>query len=344
MAATTTMSADSIRAAAEEKSNLRARDLADALGISEAQLVAARGATKISAEPDTLIPRIEALGEVMALTRTPSVVHEKVGVYDNYRPGDHAAMVLNEAIDLRIFPSQWVHAYAVSGENGRRSIQVFDAAGDAVHKVHAREATNLGAWDRLVADLRLGEQPETLIVADRAPVEAPKGDPAKADQLRAEWDKMTDTHQFMRITSRLKMNRLGAYRMAGAPYAVALAPEALNEALKALAGSDIPIMLFVGNRGCIQIHGGSIHQLKEMGPWQNVMDPGFNLHLRLDHVAEVWAVQKPTRRGMAYSIEAFDAEGWVITQIFGMRRGDEDHVDAFKAVMDGLSQLTHEEA
>jgi hypothetical protein len=37
-------------------------------------------------------------------------------------------------------------------------------------------------------------------------------------------------------------------------------------------------MCFVGNRGCIQIHTGPVKNIKIMGPWLNVMDPGFNLH------------------------------------------------------------------
>ena len=41
----------------------------------------------------------------MALTRNDSCVIEKVGVYDHYRPGPHAALLVNETIDLRIFPS-----------------------------------------------------------------------------------------------------------------------------------------------------------------------------------------------------------------------------------------------
>jgi putative hemin transport protein len=38
----------------------------------------------------------------------------------------------------------------------------------------------------------------------------------------------------------------------------------------------------------------------------------------LDKVAEVWAVEKPTQRGPAVSIEAFDAEGGLIFQVFGV--------------------------
>jgi len=100
-------------------------------------------------------------------------------------------------------------------------------------------------------------------------------------------------------------------------------------------------MIFVGNRGCIQIHSGLITTLKAMGPWQNVLDPRFNLHLRLDHVAEVWLVEKPTRRGPALSIEAFSADGALILQMFGYRKEGQEDADAFAALTGPLPRLAH---
>jgi putative hemin transport protein len=337
-------SPEQLRAARADKPKLRERDLASSLGVSEAALVAAHagcGATRIAAHPDTLIPRLEALGEVMALTRNDSAVHEKVGVYANYTSGAHAGMVLTEAIDLRIFPQHWGHAFAVERESEgevRRSLQVFDAAGDAVHKVHLRAGADLGAWSRLVEDLRAPDQSDAFAAAPRPALEVAKADPAKADILRQEWRRMTDTHQFLRLVSKLRMNRLGAYRLVGAPFVRPVAPGAVDALLGALAGAGVPCMIFVGNRGCIQIHSGPIHALQPMGPWQNVMDPGFNLHLRRDHIAEVWVVEKPTSRGPALSVEAFDADGRLILQAFGYRKEREgiDHTAAWTEIVAAL--------
>lgn len=340
------LSPAAIRKAEENAPKLRARDLANQLGLSEAQLVAARigqGATRIAAHPDRLMPAAELLGEVMALTRVEGCVHEKVGRYANYHPGPHAAMVLTEEIDLRIFPSHWVHAYAVEtareNEPPRRSLQVFDAAGDAVHKIHMRDTSAHEAWEDVVAALALPDQSEGQTVEPRKPVEAAKTNPDKLDILRAEWTRLTDTHQFLRLCSKLKMNRLGAYRTAGEPFARPLAPEAVNTMLERIQARGVEVMVFVGNRGCIQIHSGPIRSLKPMGPWQNVMDPGFNLHLRLDKVAEVWVADKPTQRGPAVSVEAFDAEGGLIFQIFGRRTEDRDWRPDWQDLVAGLESL-----
>lgn len=341
-----TFSPDQILAAEAERPKLRARDLAQALGISEAALVAARagqGVTRIAAHPDRIMPAAASLGEVMALTRVDACVHEKVGRYDNYQSGAHAAMVLTENIDLRIFPSRWVHAFAVESVADtatRRSLQVFDAAGDVIHKIHLREGSDLAAWDRAVAGLRLADQTRECPVTARKPVEPPLSVPDNAEALRREWGRMSDTHQFRQLCRTLKMNRLGAYRVAGAPLVRALAPEAVNAALEAVQAAGIEVMIFVGNQGCIQIHTGPVGQLRPMGPWQNVMDPGFNLHLRLDRIAEVWAVNKPSRRGMAVSVEAFDAEGGLILQIFGVGLEERDSRSDWQKIVAMLPQAT----
>ncbi|MEQ9259487.1 MAG: ChuX/HutX family heme-like substrate-binding protein [Roseovarius sp.] len=349
MAHTPRPTPEEIRAAQDDNPKTRTRDLAAQLGISEAQLVAARcgaGATRLAPHPDGLMAAAEAMGHVMALTRNEACVSEIDGAYGNYTSGAHAAMVLNGEIDLRIFPAQWHHAFAVEtpGEAGPRcSLQVFDAAGDAVHKIFLRGEAAPGRWQEAWRALALADQSQALEVSARKPAEAPKSDLSKLDILRREWARMTDTHQFLRLTSKLKMNRLGAYRIAGEPFVRALKPEAVDLALERLAAEGTEVMIFVGNRGCIQIFSGPVKTLKAMGPWQNVLDPGFNLHLRRDHIAEVWAVEKPTQRGPATSLEAFDAEGGLILQVFGIGKEGRDSRPAWRALVEGLPAATPEE-
>lgn len=338
-----------IRSARSENPKMRERDLSDRLGIAEAQLLAAhvgQGVTRISADMDRIMPALNRLGEVMALTRNESCVIEKVGIYDGYRGGAHAALVVNDEIDLRMFPRHWQTGFAVEKplEDGglRRSIQIFDGAGDAVHKVFLRENSVLEEWDGLVAELKLADQSEVLEVTERQPVEPALADADKAERLRAEWDRITDTHQFLQMVRKLRMNRLGAYRIAGAPYVRALATDSVAALLLQAAESGVPIMAFVGNMGCIEIHTGPIATLKPMGPWLNVLDPGFNLHLRADHIAEVWQVTKATRRGDAISVEAFDRDGALIVQFFGVL-ADPDAAQRWNKMVAGLEGLQQAE-
>lgn len=352
MAASSHITPASIRQRRSDNPKMRDRDLADALGVSEAALVAAhvgqsgpRRAWRIDPDPDRTMPAAEGFGEVMALTRNLSAVHEKVGRYGDYHPGKHAAMVLSEAIDLRIFPGQWRHGFLVETETEggmRRSMQIFDGAGDAVHKIFLRDGSDLSAWQAAKSGLLIADQSERIEVEPRVAPDGARRNPDKLDILRAEWRKMTDTHQFQRLVSKLKMNRLGAYRDAGAPFVRALAPEAVDTMLHAVRDAGIEIMVFVGNRGCIQIHTGRIDTLRPMGPWQNVMDPGFNLHLRRDHIAEVWAVEKPTQRGPAVSVEAFDADGQLILQAFGVGKDGRDSRVEWGRIVEALQGVQTE--
>lgn len=337
----TRLGPDQIRALRTQNPKARARDFAAQHQITEAELVAAHlghGTTTIVADPDRLIPWVGRLGDVMALTRNENCVHERRGTYSDYRTGAFAAMVLDPEIDLRIFPKHWVHAFAVEepGEDGpKRSLQVFDAAGDAVHKVHLKPVSRHDLWADLLGNMRLPARP--LDLAPRSAVQPAKGEASGAAALRAAWDRMTDTHQFLGLVKDHDMNRLGSYRVADRPYVERLAPEAVTLTLRQAAEGRVPVMIFVGNAGCIQIHGGLIEKVVPMGPWINVMDDRFNLHLRADRLAEVYRVWKPTRTGDVHSVEAFTADGELILQIFGYRKNTP--AEPWNALVAGLPRL-----
>jgi putative hemin transport protein len=79
-------------------------------------------------------------------------------------------------------------------------------------------------------------------------------------------------------------------------------------------------MIFVGNRGMIQIHTGPIARVVDAAGWLNVLDPEFNLHVRSADVAETWVVRKPTRDGIVTSLELYDRAGETIALVFGRRK------------------------
>jgi putative hemin transport protein len=107
-----------------------------------------------------------------------------------------------------------------------------------------------------------------------------------------------------------------------------------------LAAQDaVPIMCFVGNRGCIQIHSGPIGELKPMGPWVNLFDETFHLHLRDDHITEVWAVRRPTKDGHVTSLEAYGADSKLIIQFFGQRHEGEEERGDWRFLAENLPRL-----
>lgn len=225
-----------IRRARTENPKARERDLAAQLGISEAELVAAHcgdGVVRIEPRVNDLLTGLEAVGEVMALTRNESAVHEKIGVYDKVVTGNHNAMVLGENIDLRIFPKVWAHGFAVEKRDGdeiRRSLQFFDAAGEAVHKVHLRPASSLYAYQKLVASLESSNQEPTVAISGQALDDEGEATATTAnlDDLRDRWSRLTDVHQFFGMLKTLKLSRRQAVRMVGTDYAWLLDNDAVR--------------------------------------------------------------------------------------------------------------------
>jgi len=350
MTVDTKPSAQQIRQARADDPKMRERDLAAQLAISEADLVAAyvgESVRRIEPRVGEVLKGLEALGEVMALTRNESAVHEKIGVYDKVILGDHASMVLSENIDLRIFPNVWKHGFAVEkrdGEDVRRSLQFFDQAGDAVHKVHLRSNSNIEAYEALVASLMSDDQSQAV---ETRPIEKKAKSEAQAasrEELRQRWSAMTDVHQFFGMLRELKLDRKDAVGMVGDDYAWPLDMSSVAVMFDQAVEKEVPIMCFVGNHGCIQIHSGLIHTVKPMGPWINVMDPTFHLHLRNDHVSELWAVRKPTKDGIVTSIEAYDAAGELFIQFFGTRHEGEVERDDWRSLVEALPRVSRQNA
>lgn len=333
---------DAIRQAVVDQPKLRERDLAAKLGVSEGELVAAhcgQGARRIEMRFADILNGLTALGEVMALTRNESAVHEKIGPFEKVSVHEGASLVLGSQIDLRIFQNRWVHGFAVekgAGEETRRSLQFFDAAGDAVHKVHLRPASDVAAFEALVASLLSPDQSAGMDALPRAQKTEPDAAGADAAELRRRWAAMTDTHQFHGLLRELKLPRRQAMRMVGEDFAWRLDAASVADFMRAAASGAVPIMCFVGNEGCIQIHSGPISNVVAMGPWINVMDETFHLHLRADHVAELWAVRKPVTEGHVTSIEAYDAAGQLVISFFGKRHEGEVELEAWRALAESL--------
>jgi len=151
--------------------------------------------------------------------------------------------------------------------------------------------------------------------------------------LRIAWRAMQDTHEFFGMLGKFKVGRMQALRLAGEEFARELPPRALRSALEAAGASSTPIMIFVGSKGCIQIHSGPIKRLVETHGWFNVLDPAFNLHLREAGVARLFSVRKPTEDGIVTSIEAFDSSNRNILLMFGARKPGKPELEEWRALV-----------
>lgn len=328
----------------------RHRDIAEKLQISEGELIAAHvgagheeplmRATRLQPVWPTLIKSLEPLGEVMALTRNLSCVHEKTGVYTNVSDSNHVGLVLGADIDLRAFYGQWAHGFAVSetSENSvQQSLQFFDASGTAIHKVFIKPQSHVAAYEAFVAQFADADQQPGLVPLPVAtPVAEQADDSIDVDGFQAAWAALQDTHDFFALLKKFGVSRLQSMRLGEARFVQPINPASARQLLETAASDNVAIMIFVGNPGMIQIHSGLVKKIAVMGPWLNVLDPGFNLHLREDHIASAWIVRKPTVDGLVTSLELFDQHGEVIAMFFGERKPGKPELTTWRTLVEGL--------
>jgi putative hemin transport protein len=307
--------------------SLRVRDAADALGVSELELAATQvGATARWLDGDlaALLHGLPAVGRCMALTRNPAAVSEVRGRYGGVELASGVGLVHGEAIDLRVFMAHWRYALAIAEgdlrrpDGVRRSVQVFDGAGTAVHKVYLEPDGELTTWEALI-EARAAATPPTVDLAPSVSAAARPDADVDAAALGRDWDALTDTHEFFPMLRRHGLTRTQALRLAGGRRARQVSAQALAIVLGDASETARPIMIFVGNRGCIQIHSGPVVRIRRIDRWLNVLDPAFNLHLREELIARAWVVTKPTAAGPVTSLELFDDAGEVIALVFSQR-------------------------
>jgi putative hemin transport protein len=306
---------------------VRTRDAAAELGVSEAELVQTMvgdGAVRLDGRPADLLHALTEVGRCMALTRNDHAVSEVRGRYGGVELGAHAGQVVGEHIDLRVFLGHWFHLFAIDEPHPqrdgarRRSIHVFDRSGTAVHKIYLEPDQDPRTWDAVVASRTVAPTP---LVLEAAPPRRTERLDALIDRdaFVAGWDAMQDTHEFFHLLAEHRATRTQALRLAGEARAHRVANHAIDQLLTRAAEGGDQIMIFVGNRGCLQVFSGQIQRVVRTGPWLNVLDPAFNLHLRADQIASSWVVRKPTRSGVVTSLELFDDRGETVAMVFRKR-------------------------
>ena len=161
----------------------RARDIATEAGVSEAELIAsAIGApatdlgpapivsSRLDVKPVEFLPKLSAVGHVKTITRNESAVLEVEGTYENLEFFEaHGMGQALGTIDLRIFLRHWKKAFWVQEQTKRgprQSLQFFDAAGTAIHKIYATGKTDTAAFTALAEASLASEVLEAELLAE----------------------------------------------------------------------------------------------------------------------------------------------------------------------------------
>ncbi len=346
---------------------MRARDIAQQLHITEGQLLAAHlddSETALSSKGTifskpiavvrltdnwcSLLQSLESLGSVMALTRNHACVLETIGIYKNISIQHDIGIVQGDSIELRAFYRTWHFGFAVTEQIRSRldsdtsmqySLQFFDETGVAVHKIFLRSESNLDDYQQIVRQFR---HPLQRIRSFGKPVErlAPECCAIESVDVHAfhqAWRNLNDTHEFFSLLTRFSISRIAALRLAEAEFVQTLHLDQIESLLFRISERQIPVMVFVANRGMLQIHSGIVSRVVMRDQWINILDERFNLHLNLDCVHTLWLVKKPIQYGYVTSIEAFDQQGELVITIFGERELDRPELQVWRDLTESLA-------
>lgn len=330
----------------QEQPHLRIRNAAQKLGVSEMELLTTNigsNVTRLRPEFKEMLAEIESLGKVMALTRNEECVHERKGIYANADfSNPHAGLFVNEDIDLRIFLSHWKKVFAVIEENARgtsRSIQFFGKDGEAIHKIFLTADSNVEAFEALVEKYKSeDQQPFETSEAYELNLDEKPGNEIDVEGFKQAWLELKDTHDFFMMLRKFGVSRTQALRLAPSNFhAKQISKDGIVTMLEEVAKEKTPIMVFVGNKGNIQIHTGRVRKTMWHQEWYNIMDPDFNLHLDMSKIAQTWVVRKPTEDGVVTAIEVFNEMGDIIVQFFGKRKPGIPELDIWRETVDKLN-------
>lgn len=339
------MASETILSLRDKNKDLRDREFVKLIGISEAEFVAALTtidkARPLKVDVPVLLKNAHKLGEILALTRNDYAVSEKKGHFQNVFPGSDISMTLGQ-IDLRIFQKNWKFGFVrdmVIHDRAVKSLQFFDAHGEAVFKLYPEKTTNLDEWDKLITLLACNKPAVPLDIQPPTAQNNVSSLTADIEEFRNRWRQMTDVHQLHDILNELKIGRHDAVKFIGNEFANEVRKNSVEILLNQAVEKQVPIMCFVGNNSCIQIFTGKIQNLKAVDGWFNILDEKFHLHLFTSGIDRVWHVRKPTSDGYVSSLEVFDDNGQMIVQFFGKRNAGEHEREDWRDLLSELPLL-----
>lgn len=313
----------------KENPRLRIRNAAAKLGVSEVELLAlnvSTTVTRLKNKPQAILLDLKPLQLVMGLTRNDDCVIERTGKYRNcdFKEDTPMGTIVSKTINLRIFFSHWDSAFAVEEQargKTRKSIQFFSKDGLAVHKIYLIDESVEEEYDKVVEKYKSDnqEQGQKVVKLEEKKLETKKDEDVDIEAFHKAWKELKHVHDFYGMIIKHGLGRLQSLRLAPEEYVKKINKDSVVMLLENVAKQQIPIMVFVGNKGMIQIHSGEINKTMWHEKWFNVIDPGFNLHLNMEGVDSAWVVRRPTDFGDIISVEVYDKVGETIAQFFGTR-------------------------
>jgi len=324
---------------------LRIRDASSKLGVSEAELLATgidENVIRLTSNFASQLVEFPKLGRIMSLTRSEGCVLENKGPFQKielHQAGTHKMATVIGPIELRIFFAGWRFGFAVTTDTARgtmKSLQYFDQEGVAILKVYLQEESSEAAYNEIITNHTSMDQSSELELESFPPENTISLNELDIASFTHDWENMKDTHDFFGMLRNYKLNRQDAVTWINDKWAYEIDKLSARKIVATAIETKLPIMIFAGNKGTIQIHQGKVQNAKQLGEWYNILDPNFNMHLDESQIDKAYVVHKNTEDGLVSAVEFFDSKKVLIAQFFGLRKPGLPQKPEWKALVDSL--------
>tara|TARA_Y100001960_G_scaffold314054_1_gene377761 strand:+ start:534 stop:1496 length:963 start_codon:yes stop_codon:yes gene_type:complete len=273
-----------------DNSKLRIRDISNNLGISEAELLSVQIGNKLQfleiSNFSIFFSRIlSEVDKLMFLIRSDFAVHEKIISTKDYK-FDNDAMLNKQdngfpLIQFNINFFSYIF-YEVKKHNNQelRSFQFFDDKGYSVLKIYLKDR-KIQKFDLLASDYKI------------------------------KYNYQLQKNISQKLKKNIKLDSIN-YQLdlfnpnLGTGKKTKVSNTTLRKILNALSEKSISIQIHAFGIGCVQYHRGVIKNVIDYGPWLNVMDKNFNLHILENKIFKSFLVNYNVKNKLFYSVDFYD--------------------------------------
>ncbi|MGR9046847.1 MAG: ChuX/HutX family heme-like substrate-binding protein [Gammaproteobacteria bacterium] len=320
--------------------------IATALRVSEAELVAAHcghTATRLMPAWSQMVLDLQSFGKVSAKTRNAGALLQHTGHYQNIECNRDMAIVHGHNLEAGFNFTHWHSAFAVEEktEHGpHHSLKFYDGQGAAVHEIRMTRHSCLSAYRSFIRNYKAPDNFAAPLVASPLPPAPGSNDPITAEKLQRHWQTFKKVQDFSQLLTHHGLTRYQALQLAGPRFAVAIKPAVFLEFMRTLADIALPVMIYINNKGSVQIHHGSLETIKVFGATLSILNECSELHFNVSRLDSVWVVKKPLESGLLSSLELYDAQKQPIALIYGRSDDDTEEDGRWRELTETLSFST----
>ena len=291
----------------QDNPKVRIRDAAYQMKVSEAELLSTEINETVSflliEDMNEFIKDILKVDKIMLLVRSDYVVHEKTIKTKNVRLVDNQIIDLDDngcnILDFNIDEFEYVFFQKkMHSSRELKSFQFFDKAGMAILKIYLK-GKDLGFFDEI--DLKYKKIYNYEMQSD------------------------LDINNSKLLESKIKINL--PYDTSNSTTSCSdISVNSLRLILENASDMKIPVQIHAFGLGTIQYHRDTVRNIVDYGPWVNVIDQKFNLHVLQDGLTRASLVQYQFKDCQQYLINFFDKNNAHVLGVTGVKGFDKDFI------------------